>query len=309
MVPVPTQSGVFTALRSFILSVLPSGTAQVTGGIAGATLTVSAVTAGSLGVGDSVMGYLVQPGTFITSLGTGTGGVGTYAVSVSQTVAAGTPMWTGVPVTQAQVNRVPQPKQGDMVVMTEMFRRRLSTNVDTYNDVVFTGSIAATQMTVTAVTRGPIVPGATLSGTGIADNVRVMAYGTGTGGTGTYTVFPAQTVGSRTIAAGGERFLQATEFTIQLDVHGPNSGDFAQMITTLFRDPWGVQKFKELNLLVSPLHADEPKQIPFSNGEQQFENRWVITARLQVNETVEKPMQFADEAIVAIIDVEGAYPA
>lgn len=306
--PAPTQSSVMTALRSFILSILPSGTAQVTGGISGSTLTVTGVTAGSVGVGDSILGQYVANGTFVTGILTGTGGVGTYSVSVSQTVSSA-PMWTGVPVVQGQVNRVPEPKQGDLVVMTPLFRRRLATNTDTYRDVVFQGSISGSTLTVTDMVNGAISVGKTLSCVGIAPNTRIMAFGSGTGGVGTYTVFPAQTIAPGKIAAGFERFLQPTEFTVQVDVHGPNSADNAQIITTLFRDGWGTKRFAELNPDVQPLHADDPKQIPFFNGENQVENRWVITAVMQANEIVEMPMQFADEAYVTVIEVDGAFPA
>ncbi len=63
---------------------------NTTGGISGTTLDVTAVTSGTIQVGDLVFGLGVEPGTRITALGTGSGGVGTYTVSVSQTVVAGT---------------------------------------------------------------------------------------------------------------------------------------------------------------------------------------------------------------------------
>lgn len=64
--------------------------AVVTGSIAGTTLTVSAVTSGTIYVGAQISGTGVTAGTVITALGTGTGGVGTYTVDVSQTVASTT---------------------------------------------------------------------------------------------------------------------------------------------------------------------------------------------------------------------------
>lgn len=66
------------------------GGAVVTGAIAGTTLTVSAVTSGTLGIGSVLSGSGVTGGTTITALGTGTGGVGTYTVSASQTAASTT---------------------------------------------------------------------------------------------------------------------------------------------------------------------------------------------------------------------------
>lgn len=69
--------------------------AVVTGTISGTTLTVTAVTSGSLAVGRLIKGTGIAEGTLITALGTGTGGTGTYTVAVrgqatSQTVASTT---------------------------------------------------------------------------------------------------------------------------------------------------------------------------------------------------------------------------
>ena len=53
-----------------------------TGGISGTTLTVSAVASGQLFVGQTISGTGITSGTTITAFGTGTGGAGTYTVSV-----------------------------------------------------------------------------------------------------------------------------------------------------------------------------------------------------------------------------------
>jgi len=64
--------------------------AEVTGSIFGTTLTVTAVTSGSLYVGAVIEGTGVTVGTTVTAFVTGTGGVGDYTVSASQTVASTT---------------------------------------------------------------------------------------------------------------------------------------------------------------------------------------------------------------------------
>lgn len=64
--------------------------AVFTGAISTTTLTVSAVTSGTIQVGQPISGTGVTAGTIITALGTGTGGVGTYTVGTSQTVASTT---------------------------------------------------------------------------------------------------------------------------------------------------------------------------------------------------------------------------
>jgi hypothetical protein len=60
------------------------------GSISGTTLTISAVYAGSIGVGTVISGTGVASGTTVSVLGTGTGGAGTYTVGTSQTVASTT---------------------------------------------------------------------------------------------------------------------------------------------------------------------------------------------------------------------------
>jgi hypothetical protein len=64
--------------------------AVVTGSISGTTLTVSTVTSGTIRIGDTLSGSGVLPNTTISAFGTGTGGAGTYSVSLSQTVGSDT---------------------------------------------------------------------------------------------------------------------------------------------------------------------------------------------------------------------------
>jgi len=62
-------------------------TAVFTGSISTTTLTVDSVSSGSLAVGQVIFGIGVAQETVITGLGTGTGGIGTYTVNISQTIA------------------------------------------------------------------------------------------------------------------------------------------------------------------------------------------------------------------------------
>lgn len=78
-----------------IIDIPTSISAVVTGSIATTTLTVTAVTSGTLAIGSLLTGTGVTAGTYITAFGTGTGGTGTYTVSASQTVASTTITATG----------------------------------------------------------------------------------------------------------------------------------------------------------------------------------------------------------------------
>lgn len=60
--------------------------AVITGSISGTTLTVTAITSGTLYIGSILAGNGVTPGTEITGFQTGTGGIGLYTISPSQAV-------------------------------------------------------------------------------------------------------------------------------------------------------------------------------------------------------------------------------
>jgi len=213
-------------------------------------------------------------------------------------------MPVGFPVLKGQVNRVPEPPNTNFAVMTFMRQERIETNVDTVSDVVFTASIAGTVMTVSDVRIGTIDVGAQVFGTGLAGGTatQVVALLSGTGGAGTYTVTPSQIAASQQMAAGGQTFLQPTKLTIQVDVHGPDGANNAQVISTLMRDPYAVERFAELNEDVIPLYADDPKQTPFLNENQQYEDRWTVEVMLQANQTVAGiPQQFAGSLVVDLV--------
>jgi len=99
-------------------------------------------------------------------------------------------------------------------------------------------------------------------------------------------------------------YRASTDVQVQIDVHGPNGADYVQTILTLFRSGYGVAVFPEG---ITPLYCDPQVQAPFLNGENQYENRWVSVAHIQVTPTVSTPQQFADIVTVDIalaVDLE-----
>jgi hypothetical protein len=145
-----------------------------TGSISGTTLTVTVMQSGTIAVGQAIFGQGVAQNTVITALGTGTGGVGTYTVSDSQSV------------TSTAINSVASP-------------------------AIVTGAISGTTLTVSAVTSGTLKIGQTIEGTGVTDGTIITAFGTGSGGAGTYTVSASQTVSSTTIYALNWTVLPSTD--------------------------------------------------------------------------------------------------
>jgi hypothetical protein len=216
----------------------------------------------------------------------------------------------GVEIFEGQDNRVPEPSGNDFVVMTPFRFDRLETNVDSFADVKFVGSITGNTLTVESISLGQIKVGTPVFGVGVADGTIVKALGSGNGGAGTYILNNIQAVASENLAGGGKTMVQATMVTVQLDVHGPNASDNVQIISTSFRDSYAVEKFTAINPAVTPLYADNPRQLPFVNAEQQYEYRWSVDAAIQNNQTVTQiPQQFADTLDLDVISVEEAYPA
>jgi len=218
----------------------------------------------------------------------------------------------GIEVFRAQENRVPEPASNNFMLFTPIRRRRLATNRDEYVDCAFTASIADNVLTVSAVAFGTIILGRTLLGVGITANTKILAQLSGTpGGIGTYQLdLGDQTVSSEKMAAGVVDMVAATELCYQLDFHGPAGGDNAQMFSTTFRDLWGVDFFtRNYPDVAEPLHADEPRQMPFINAEQQYEDRWTLEATLQADQVYEVTQEFADQVQIARKPVDIIYPA
>jgi hypothetical protein len=93
----------------------------------------------------------------------------------------------------------------------DLFLGNGPTFMGTSNNVtngVFTGSIATTVLTITAVLSGdPLSVGQYVDGTGVTNGTYITSFGTGTGGVGTYNVSASQTASSTTIYANGNALL------------------------------------------------------------------------------------------------------
>jgi hypothetical protein len=93
---------------------------------------------------------------------------------------------------------------------------------------VVTGAIgpASNVLNVTAVTSGVLAIGEIISGTGIAFGTSITAFGTGSGGIGTYTTSGApQTVGSTSITAFGGNLFNDVDPTFHGSRHLPGGLD------------------------------------------------------------------------------------
>src|ERR1019366_9461259 len=80
--------GSWAQIISLLIGSANNSDAAFTGAIAGTVLTASVPSSGTLAVGQTVQGLGVLPGTTILSFGTGSGGAGTYNLSVTQTLTS-----------------------------------------------------------------------------------------------------------------------------------------------------------------------------------------------------------------------------
>jgi hypothetical protein len=213
-----------------------------------------------------------------------------------------------IPIIKGQVNRVPEPGQPDFAIMWPLMRDRLATNVDTTIDSQVTGSIASNVLTVTHVILGSVLIGQALYGAGITVGCSVVKQLGGTGGgVGTYSTTTTTDVGSETIYCGTNTLMQPTEFTAQIDIHGPSSADNAQRVTTLWRDEYAILGFQEIGAGIVPLYTSDPRQLAFTNAEQQYEDRWSVDLCMQINPVVTVTQQFADQLVATLYSVETVF--
>jgi Flp pilus assembly protein TadG len=197
-----------------------------TKGVANTTLTVTAVSSGTLAVGDGLSGTGISSGTTITAKGTGTGGTGTYTVSVSQKVASETITDTSKTLTVTAVTSGTlglSSVTADVLSGTGITSGTTITALGTGKGGTGTYTVSTAQhvasetitdtsktLTVTAVSQGTLYVGdAITAGTGaltaVAAGTTLTAFGSGgtgtagKGGTGTYTVSIAQNVGTEAL--------------------------------------------------------------------------------------------------------------
>lgn len=215
-----------------------------------------------------------------------------------------------IPIRQGQANRVASPPQADYALMWPLLNDRLSLNVDAFTDSSLTGSITGSVLTVTAVLAGSVAPGVALwaLGQSAAQGV-VLGQLTGVpGGIGTYQLAPAADLPSGTLYCGSRQAMQPLELTIQVDIHGPASSDNATRVSTQWRNQIGVNACQAQGAILAPLYNSSPRQIPFINDQDQYEQRWSLDLCMQVNPVLTVPQQFASNVSVTAQPVQSLAP-
>lgn len=106
-----------------------------------------------------------------------------------------------------------------------------------------------------------------------------------------------------------------TKLRVQLDfISGPGvnpgAGDMAKLISGIWRTEATCTALGGGNTppTCQPLYADEAIMAPLTDEEDQYEQRWTLTAYIQYNPVTTVPQQFADEANVTLVNVDEKYP-
>jgi hypothetical protein len=96
--------------------------------------------------------------------------------------------------------------------------------------------------------------------------------------------------------------MASWKWGLQLDLHGPDSCTLATIAAHMWRSNWACVNVD--SRYISPLFADDPHQAPFINGENQYENRWVVNIYLQANPVVSTPQDFMASLELILVEAD-----
>lgn len=95
---------------------------------------------------------------------------------------------------------------------------------------------------------------------------------------------------------GQATVTRSVETALQLDFYGEESGNRARIFQNLWRDYYTCEILGKCQ----PLYSDNLRYIPLTNEEQEFEERWNITAYLTYNPTITHGQDYVQSVDVSI---------
>ena len=158
-----------------------NSTPGVYSGVVGNVMTITAITSGTISVGDIISGPGILQETYVVAFLTGVGGIGTYLVSFVQATPSGN--------------------------ITSMPQFGVGTPITFISNGTITASITNTILTVTSATAGTLGSGYTILNNGVIANTKIVnqitpidiAAGESIGGIGRYIIDTTQNVSSTTM--------------------------------------------------------------------------------------------------------------
>ena len=98
---------------------------------------------------------------------------------------------------------------------------------------------------------------------------------------------------------------QDLELMVQIDAYGPYSGTWASLISTLFEDEYG---FTAMGPNCEPLYCNDARMMPLQNSEDEYEERWCLTAALMYTPVATISQQYAETLDITLKDVNVLIP-
>lgn len=102
--------------------------------------------------------------------------------------------------------------------------------------------------------------------------------------------------------------MRPTQYEMWVDCYGPDAGNWAVMLTTMFRDQFGCDNFATNLPGSAPLYCSDPRQAALVTGEENYLKRWRFSALIQYNPVITTPQQSAIEIDVTAVSIDANFP-
>lgn len=120
------------------------------------------------------------------------------------------------------------------------------------------------------------------------------------------TRLATNTVEYTTITA--KTIMQPVKWAIQIDCYGILAADRAASISTILRDEFATEQFAALGYDMQTLYTDDAQQMPLISGEEQYIERWMFNAVLQLNPKLTVAIETPSTLTMNTINVPVTYP-
>lgn len=100
--------------------------------------------------------------------------------------------------------------------------------------------------------------------------------------------------------SGKATSARSVETAMQLDFYGKESGERARVFQNLWRDYYACEWLQKCQ----PLYSDNLRYIPLTNEEQNYEERWSVTAYLTYNPTITHDQDYVNSVDVSIQQID-----
>lgn len=88
---------------------------------------------------------------------------------------------------------------------------------------------------------------------------------------------------------GTQNNRQPYQYVMQIDFFGSDAGDRAAVFTALWHD---FTAFDNMPGNIKPLYCNDPVMMPITDAEREYQERWMVEARIEVNPVIRVPMEF-----------------